>query len=66
LIFFLYFLLFLLGKGGYGTVYLCKEKATGAEYAVKQIEIKKDIQKLTSRSDIPKAISRELCKKILF
>lgn len=50
----------LLGKGGYGTVYLCKEKATGTEYAVKQIEIKKDIQKLTSRSDIPKAISREL------
>lgn len=27
-----------LGKGSFGKVYLCKHKATGREYAIKQIK----------------------------
>lgn len=44
-----------LGQGGFGKVYLCKEKATGIQYAIKYI----DISFFMSKADLVKEIFRE-------
>ena len=44
-----------LGEGGFGKVYLCEEKSTGALYAIKYI----DITFFMSKADLVKEIFRE-------